>query len=222
MENFKKLVSEVTADNNVIIREKAFARGLVLFNKKSGATYAVAAKCRNTDKHSMCRALCKAVLADMAVLYRKNQTTAVQISQNKCVSKLTQALNSHVLYLADKDGNIIKNSGMSVVDESGDANETFRKMFRITASKPLYKLVVVEGRSWDDERVQVEIREWVNAAISNLSYTRELDDALANAATSNEAEYNAAQKAAKKAAKEAETKTEDVVPEAKAEAEAAA
>jgi len=202
MKNFVKVSSELV-NGVVAINEQLMPRSLVLVNVKSGTAYNVAAKCRNTDKVSVCKALAKAVLAATLEKAKQNNTEAAVESKKKVYDDVPKALGGHRVYVTDKDGKLLEASGVYVAADNVDELVPLKKLFRFTKSMPVYKLVVEQGKDWADEEVVTALKWWCTATIEQLDYVKRLDEAIGKAADSNEAEAKAADKAAKAEMKKA-------------------
>lgn len=202
MKNFVKVSSELV-NGSVVINEQLMPRSLVLVNVKSGTAYNVAAKCRNTDKVSVTKALAKAVLAATLEKAKQNSTEAAVESKKKVYDEVPRALGGHRVYVTDKDGKLLEASGVFVPAESVDELVPLRKLFRFTKAMPIYQLVVEQGKDWADEAVVTALKWWCTATVEQLDYVQRLDEAIGNAADSNEAEAKKADKAEKTAKAEA-------------------
>lgn len=202
MKNFVKVSSELV-NGRVIISEQLMPRSLVLVNAKSGTAYNVAAKCRNTDKVSVTKALAKAVLAATLEKAKQNSTEAAVESKKKVYDEIPRALGGHRVYVTDKDGKLLEASGVFVPSESVDELVPLRRLFRFTKAMPIYQLVVEQGKDWSDEEVITALKWWCTATVEQLDYVQRLDKAIGDAAESNEAEAKAAEKAAKAEVKKA-------------------
>lgn len=196
MKNFVKVSSELV-NGSVTISEQLMPRSLVLVNAKTGVAYNVAAKCRNTDKVSVTKALAKVVLAATLEKAKQNGTEAAIESKKKVYDEMPKALGGHRVYVTDKDGKLLEASGVYVPAENVDELVPLRKLFKFTKAMPVYKLVVEQGKKWDDEEVVVALKWWCTATVEQLDYVKRLDEAIGKAADSNEAEAKAAEKAAK-------------------------
>lgn len=199
MENFVKISCEIV-NGEITTAVKLIERSLVLVNVTNGAMYNVAAKCRNTDVLSVCKALAKAVLAAKRVELLKNSDADAKAAKRKKASQMSQALRGQYVAVVNNAGQIISDSILCV--EGGKALST---EFRFTASQPIYKLVVEQGREWSDPEVATALNHWCNAAIKQWHYAEEIDAAIGEAAASTDAEYKAIEKAAKAKKKAAAT-----------------
>lgn len=200
MENFVKTSFE-SVNGSVIMGIKPFSHGLVILNDK-GVAWNIVAKVRNTDKRSVIKALAKAILAETKTRMIKNSTEAAQKSKKTVAAKVSPALSGYVVAVADKNGDILQNSMLSVRNDAIKDKGTLRDVIRFTTSQPVYKLVVEQGLDWSDERVVEALKWWVEAAIEQMDYVKNLDAALGAAADSTEKEEKAAEAAAKKTAKD--------------------
>lgn len=198
MENFVKTSCELV-NGEVKTAANLLARSLVLVNSKNGAMYNVAAKCRNTDAQSVCKALAKAVLAAKRAEFVKNSDEDAQLAKRRVTNPMNSALGCQFVAVVNNKGEIISDSILAV-----DGGLALRTQFRFTKSQDIYKLVVEQGREWSDPEVVKYLNAWCSAAIKQWHYAEEFDAAIGAAADSTEAEYKAAEKAAKAAAKAAE------------------
>lgn len=196
MKNFVKLQSELV-NGNVVLNEKPMGRSLVLVNAKTGIAYNVAAKCRNTDKVSICKALAKAYLAAKLAKEAQNSTEAAVKSGKKASDNVSSAFGCHRVYVTDKDGNLLEESCVMVNTGTDGELVPLRNVFRFTKSQEIYKLVVEQGKDWSDANVVEALKWWCTAAVEQLDYLKRLDEAIGKAADSNEKEAKAAEKAAK-------------------------
>lgn len=211
MENFVKTSCEIV-NGEVKTAATLQARSLVLVNAKSGAMYNVAAKCRNTDALSVCKALAKAVLAAKRVEFVKNSDADAQLAKRRVINPMNSALSGQYVAVVSNKGEIISDSILMV-----DGGLALRTQFRFTKSQDLYKLVVEQGRDWSDPEVVKFLNAWCSAAIKQWHYAEEFDAAIGAAAESNEKEQKAAEKA-EKAKKKADAEAKKA---AKAEKKAA-
>ena len=209
MENFVKISAEVVNNSIVLNSESAdvnVGRSLVLVTK-TGAKYVLTAKVRNANKVAIAKALAKASLVAYGETQKRNAKTAQKESKNRAYNTVGGVFNRcQYAYLTDKDGNII--ATLNVADESEDTAMSLGKVFKFNTNKPLYKLVVEEGREWGDEEVVKALNLWVEAALDNLTLNATVDKKLGEAADSNEAEADAAEAASKK--RKTSKKSEDV------------
>lgn len=208
MENLKKTTAErvnVVENGKDIVRLKLgggyMGRSLVALNRKSGTIYNVVAKCRNTDKVSIVKSLSKAYLAVEREKELENAHKDVQRSGKVVSNRISPVLSCHVLYVTDKDGNILADSGVEV-----KGGGTLREVLRYSKSAALYNDVVYCGKSWDDPMVSSLLQDWCTAAIRQMDFAEKCDLALLKAANSTEKEQKAAEKAAAEKAP-ADTKT---------------
>lgn len=185
MKNFVKTSCELV-NGSVVISERLMPRSLVCINTRNMSVFNIVAKCRNSDKFSICRSMAKAVLTALSEAAKVNSTDAAKESKKRVTNPMTSALSSQYILLTDKNGEIIKDAGLSVLAETGDANASLRNVFRFTKQQPLYKLVVEEGKNWDDEEVVNALKMWTTAAIEQMGYLKNLDEALGVAAESTE------------------------------------
>lgn len=191
MENFVKTSCEIV-NGQVKTAATLLARSLVLVNTKNGAMYNVAAKCRNTDALSVCKALAKAVLAAKRVEYVKNSDKDAELAKRRVTNPMNFALSGQFVAVVNNKGEIISDSILMV-----DNGLSLRTQFRFTKSQDLYKLVVEQNRDWNDSDVVKYLNAWCNAAIKQWHYAEEFDAAIGAAADNTEAEQKAAEKAAK-------------------------
>lgn len=197
MENFEK--SKFAIVNGAIVAGASLVeRSLVLLNAKNMAMYQVVSKCRNYDTLSVCKALAKAVLAAKRVEFEKNSTEDAKHSGRRVVNPMSAALSSQYVAVVDNQKRIVPQSVLTV-----EGGQTLRTQFRFTESQPIYKLVVLQGRPWDDKAVIDELNCWCRTAIAQWHAVEEFDAAIGAAADSNEAEAEALEKAAAKTKREA-------------------
>lgn len=183
MKNFVKTSGELV-NGSVVISETLMPRSLVCVNMKNMSVFNIAAKCRNSDKFSICRSMAKAVLTAIAEASKVNSTEAAKEAKKRVTNPMVSALSSQYILLTDKKGEIIKDAGVSVLAEMGDASANLRNVFRFSKQQPLYKLVVEDGKSWEDEQVVHALNVWTTAAIEQMGYLKNLDEALEKAAES--------------------------------------
>lgn len=198
MENFVKTSCEIV-NGELKSATTLLNRSLVLVNVNNGAMYNVAAKCRNTDAFSVCKALAKAVLAAKRAEYVKNSDADAQQSKRRVWNPMNSALSGQFVAVVNNKGEIISDSILKV-----DDGLALRTQFRFTKSQPIYKLVVEQGCAWDTPEVVSELNCWCSAAIKQWHYVAEFDAAIGDAANSTEAEQKAAEKVANKAQKATE------------------
>lgn len=203
MENFVKTSCEIV-NGEVKTTATLLARSLVLVNTKNGAMYNVAAKCRNTDALSVCKALAKAVLAAKRVEFVKNSDEDAQRSKRRVTNPMNSALGGQYVAVVNNKGEIISDSILMV-----DGGNALRTQFRFTKSQPVYKLVVEQGREWNDPEVVAELNSWCASAIKQWHYAEEFDTAIGAAADNTEAEQKAAEKAARAEKKVAEAEVKE-------------
>lgn len=193
MKNFVKMSAEFV-NGNVVLSERPMPRSLVLVNAKTKTVYNIVAKCRNTDKMDIAKCLAKAVLASKAEVEKQNSTKAAQESNKKVQDTIRRALYSHIVMLTDKDGAVMPNSAISVLDKDGCAGTLkLSDVFKFTKQMPIYQLVVERGLGWDDIHVVRALKWWCTAAIEQLDFVERLDEALEKAANHTEKEQDAAE-----------------------------
>lgn len=181
MKNFVKTSGELV-NGSVVISETLMPRSLVCVNTKNMSVFNIVAKCRNSDKFSICRSMAKAVLTAIAEASKVNSTEAALEAKKRVTNPMVSALSSQYILLTDKNGKLIQDAGVSVLAETGDASANLRNVFRFSKQQPLYKLVVEEGKSWEDEAVVRALNVWTTAAIEQMGYLKNLDEALGVAA----------------------------------------
>lgn len=217
MEKFRKVNAEngtsVELNGHVYKLEALEGRSLVLVNEEKHTVYNVVAKCRDNGVEALVKSLAKAVLAVERVRYEQNHTELVEnaakadVNVRKEPFRMSQALASHTVYLTDKNGEILPGSELSVRGHKrmDGKPETLRTLFRFSAKDNIYKLVVEQGKPWDDVNVVAALKTWCTfnyqRALELLATPEKYDKALSEAAESTEKENKAADKAKKEAAK---------------------
>lgn len=198
MENFVNSSFECV-NGAVVFGTQLQSRSLVVFGD-NGKAWNIAAKVRNTDKHSIVKALAKAVLAELRERFMENNTEAAIKANKKVGTQVSACLSGYAVGVTNKDGNVLADSILSVRKDAKD-NGKLRTLIRFAKKQPIYKLVVEQGLPWTNQEVVDALNWWVKAAIKQMDYVERLDKALEVAANSNEKEEKAAAKEEKAAAK---------------------
>lgn len=181
MKNFSNVTYAV--ENGVaIISEALMPRSIVVLNKR-GRGFNVAAKCRNTDKKSVIKALTKVIFAEMHETYARNLQRSVQISGNSGSDHVSKVLGCSFIAVTDKYGHILTDSILDVTDTT--LNGKLKDLFKIDKKKGMYQLCVLSEPDWTNDITRTELDYFVNAAVSKLDYVKRLDEAIAKAADSN-------------------------------------
>lgn len=196
MKNFGK--TSIEKVNGVITFDAPLLSRSVVTIDVKGNVYVVAAKCRNTDMYSVLRAYAKAIFAAKAETLKANEIPEAVVAQKRVADPVARSLSGYMIGVTDKNGRLITKS---VIDVRGKGHENLRTIFRATKGQPLYKLVVEQGKAWDDELVCYHLDMWVKATIAQMSYVQDLDAALGAAAESTYKEACDKIKAEREAAK---------------------
>ena len=182
MENFNK-VTYVVENGVATINEALMPRSIVVLNKR-GYGFNAAAKCRNTDRKSVLKALTKIVFAEMHETYAKNSQESVRISGNSgSGDHVSKVLGCSFIAVTDKNGHILTDSILNVTDTT--VNGKLKDLFKIDKKKGMYQRCVLSAPDWNDEATRAELEYFVESAVANLDYVKRLDEAIAEAADSN-------------------------------------
>lgn len=188
MINFKKVkYTQVEATGEYVfvnlseIGAQLPKRGIVCFADK-GVAYLLEAKVRNTDLHSILKALLKVLLMDMRELRILNQNEDVIKSENlQKAGKLSGILNCHTFGVTNKYGELMQSSVVGL-----SCNSTLKEIqFAAKKQHPIYKLVVEQGLDWSDTNVQDAMNSWIGATIAKADYVKRVDKGIAEVAEHN-------------------------------------
>lgn len=188
MKNFQKIEWEsINGVTTITSANGLFPRSMVVLNA-NGKGVNIAAKVRNTDKRTVLRAFVKALLTEEREIFMQDSQDAAKASKWRTSKKINVIMHGNRICITDKVGHVLNASVLTAPTDM-----KFRDVLKLSASMPLYKLVVKDGKEWSDAQVLTALDNWVSTAEGAIDYIQRLDKAIGATADSN---YNEALAAA--------------------------
>lgn len=204
-----EIVEHVTENGELVnqIGGTLYPRSIVLVNKACTKVVNINAVVRKPEPKAIVKAMLKACLMVQGEIVKINSTEAADATKRRVANPLSVGLSNTFIMVTDGKGKLMKQHTFRVNND--DSELTLRKLFRITPSNPLYDLVIVQHKGWDDLAVQSALLANITRTFELMGAMKRIDNALDLATTAEDrkavetevAEIEAAEKAEKKPSK---------------------